>query len=199
MDHIMTSCTTSDDALLNWTLAKRKMIVHKYGTLGGHAHAHAALLSDASTDAIVVMPTLDERTDEYDYSEVSVPFSSVAFSSSLALGRDMPQFWVIDSACSINLTTFRGDFVTFDPPSVTSHNGSVGADVKGCGKVHIITLLVSCLSIRRIVHAMYTLDMSSRSAHRIVCRLSVSWMHTHSGCEFIFPTHLELGQLMVST
>jgi hypothetical protein len=32
MTHIMSSCTASDDALLKWTLAKRKIIVHKYGT-----------------------------------------------------------------------------------------------------------------------------------------------------------------------
>jgi hypothetical protein len=31
-NHFMSSCTTSDDALLKWTLAKRKMIVQKYGT-----------------------------------------------------------------------------------------------------------------------------------------------------------------------
>jgi hypothetical protein len=32
MDHIMSSCTPADDALLKWTLAKREMIVQKYGT-----------------------------------------------------------------------------------------------------------------------------------------------------------------------
>jgi hypothetical protein len=33
-DHILSSCTALDDALLrSLTLAKRKMIIHKYGTL----------------------------------------------------------------------------------------------------------------------------------------------------------------------
>jgi hypothetical protein len=30
LDHIMSSCAASDDAVLKWTRAKRKMIVHKY-------------------------------------------------------------------------------------------------------------------------------------------------------------------------
>jgi hypothetical protein len=92
LNHIMSSCTTSDDALLKWILAKRNMIIQKYGTPCGSASAHAALLSDVSTD------DLEECTNEYDDTEVSVPFSSVAFSSSLAPGRDLSQFWVVDSA-----------------------------------------------------------------------------------------------------
>jgi hypothetical protein len=35
LNHILFSCTTSDDALLKCTLAKRKMSVQKYGTPGG--------------------------------------------------------------------------------------------------------------------------------------------------------------------
>jgi hypothetical protein len=88
-NHIMSSCTTSDDALVKWTLAKRRMIILKYGTLGGHAPAHAALLSDVPTYDLEVVPTLVECTDEYDDIEVSVPFSSVVFSSSLAPSRDL--------------------------------------------------------------------------------------------------------------
>jgi hypothetical protein len=57
LDHILLSCTASDDALLKWTIAKRKMIIQKYGTLGGTALAHAALLSDVYTDDTDVMPT----------------------------------------------------------------------------------------------------------------------------------------------
>jgi hypothetical protein len=45
-DHILSSSTSPDDALLRWTLAKRKVIIHKYGALGGSHSAHAALLSD---------------------------------------------------------------------------------------------------------------------------------------------------------
>jgi hypothetical protein len=66
LNHIMSSCSTSDNALLKWTLAKRKMIVQNHGTHGGNAFAHAALLSDVSTDDNKIMPTLDEYTDEYD-------------------------------------------------------------------------------------------------------------------------------------
>jgi hypothetical protein len=93
LNHILSSCAASNDAILKWTLAKRKMTIHKYGTPRGHALAHAALLSDVPTNDLEVMPTLEECTDEYDDNEVSVPFSSVAFSSSLALGRGLSQFF----------------------------------------------------------------------------------------------------------
>jgi hypothetical protein len=43
LDHILSSCSALDDALMRWTLAKRKMIIQKYGTHGGSASAHAAL------------------------------------------------------------------------------------------------------------------------------------------------------------
>jgi hypothetical protein len=55
------------------------MIVQKYGSLGGSASAHAALMSDVPADDADVMPTLEDCTDEYDDTEVSVPFSFVAF------------------------------------------------------------------------------------------------------------------------
>jgi hypothetical protein len=35
------------------------------------------------------MPTMEECIDEYDDTEVGAPFISVAFSSSLAHGRDL--------------------------------------------------------------------------------------------------------------
>jgi hypothetical protein len=41
---------------------------------------------------LVVLPTLEECTKEYDNTKVSVPFTSVAFSSSLALGCDLFEF-----------------------------------------------------------------------------------------------------------
>jgi hypothetical protein len=115
-DYIVSSCTAPDDALLRWTLAKRKMIVQKYGAPGGSHSAYAALLSDVPADDSDSLPTLEECTDENDDTEVSVPFSSAAFSSSLIPGRNLSQFWVIDSACSINLTAFKSDFVRFTPP-----------------------------------------------------------------------------------
>jgi hypothetical protein len=34
LNHMMSSCTASYDALLKWTLAKRKMTILKYGTPG---------------------------------------------------------------------------------------------------------------------------------------------------------------------
>jgi hypothetical protein len=83
MDHIMSSCIAPDDALMRWTIAKRKMIILKYGAPAGSHSAHAALLSDVPADDSDSLPTLEECTDEYDDTEVSVPFSSVAFSSSL--------------------------------------------------------------------------------------------------------------------
>jgi hypothetical protein len=92
LNHIMFSCTTSDDALLKWALAKRKKTIQKYGTPGGSASAHDALMSDVPTDDANVLPTLEECTDEYEYTEVSVPFTFVAFSSSIAPGRGLFQF-----------------------------------------------------------------------------------------------------------
>jgi hypothetical protein len=112
------------------------MIIQKYGTPGGTAPAHDALLSDVPTDDPDVTPTLEECTYEYDDTAMSVPFTSVAFSSSLALGRDLSQFWVIGCAFSINLAAFQSDFVTFAPPSAPSRVGGVGVDVAQFGFPH---------------------------------------------------------------
>ena len=81
------------------------MIIQKYGTLDDIAIAHAALLGDVSTYDTDVMPTLEECTDGYDDTEVSVPFTWVALSSSLAHGRDLSPFLVMNSTFSINLAT----------------------------------------------------------------------------------------------
>jgi hypothetical protein len=125
----------------------------KYGTPDGTAPTHVTLLSDMSHDdshvhASLDMPTLEECTDEYDDKEVSDSFNYVAFSSSLALGRDLSRLWVVDSACSINSTDSRDDFVKFDPPSGSSRVGSVGVDVKGSGTVHIVIPLMSGQFVR---------------------------------------------------
>jgi hypothetical protein len=111
----MSSYTALDDALLRWTLGKRKMITRKYGTPGGFPSAHAAMLSDVPADDADSLPTLEDCTNEYDDTDVSVLVTSVAFSSPLTPGRDLSQIWVDDSACSINLTAFRSDFATFIP------------------------------------------------------------------------------------
>jgi hypothetical protein len=92
MDHILSSSTAPDDALLWWTLAKRKMIIQKNGAPGGSHSAHAALLSDVPADDSDSLPALEECTDEYDDTEVSVPLSSIAFSSSLKLKLKLKLF-----------------------------------------------------------------------------------------------------------
>jgi hypothetical protein len=79
LDHILSSSSALDDALLRWTLAKRNMIIKKYGTPGGSTSAHAALLSDVTAYDTDGLPTLEDCTDEYDDTEVSVPFNSMAF------------------------------------------------------------------------------------------------------------------------
>jgi hypothetical protein len=90
----MSACTATDDAILKWNLAKREITAQKYGAAGGTTSAHAALLSDvhvddAPADDTDSLPTLEDCADDYDDDEVSVPFISVAFSSSLAPGRNL--------------------------------------------------------------------------------------------------------------
>jgi hypothetical protein len=199
LNHIMSPCIASDDALLKWTLVKRKMIFQKYGTRGGSASAHVALLSDVPTYEVDVLPTLEDCTDEYDDTQVSVPITYVVFSSSIAPGRDLSQLWGVDSLYSINLTAFRHDFVTFDPPSTSFRVGGVGVDVKGSGSVRLSVLLDSGQIIHRTVHALYTPDLPSRHAQHIGRLLIVSWMQSHSGCEIIFPTDADTGLIVVPT
>jgi hypothetical protein len=130
---------------------------------------------------------------------VSAPFSSIASSSSLALRRDLSQFRVVDSACSINLTAFRSDFVTLAPPSAPSRVGGVGVDVQGSVSVRISIRLASCQTTHRTIHAMYIPDLSSRSAQHIGRLLSVNWMQSHNGCEFLFPIDSDNGLFVVPT
>jgi hypothetical protein len=175
------------------------MIVEKYGSPRGPHYAHSELLSDVPTDDIDVLPTLEENTDDYDDTQVSVSFTFVAFSSSIAPGRDLSHLWVVDSACSINLTALRHNFVTFDPPSTPSRVGGVGVDVKGSGTLRASILLASGQIIHCADHALYTYDLSSRSTQRIGRLLSVSWMQSHTDCEFIFPTDADIGLIVVPT
>jgi hypothetical protein len=65
------------------------MIIQKYDTLGGNADAHADMLSDVPTDDTEAMPIFEECTEGYDDNEVSAPFSSFTFLSSLAHGRNL--------------------------------------------------------------------------------------------------------------
>jgi hypothetical protein len=91
LNHLMSACTAPDDAILKWNLAKRKMLVRKYGAPGGTTSAHAAPLSDvpaddAPGDDADSLSTLEDCADDCDDDEVSVPFNYVAFSSSLTPG-----------------------------------------------------------------------------------------------------------------
>jgi hypothetical protein len=122
--------------MLKWTLAKRKMIMHKHGTPGTNVSTHAILLSDVPHDdphetASEDMPTLGEFTDVYDVKKVSISLTSFALSSSFTPGCHISAFRVVDSACSITLSAVRIDFVTFEAPSGPSRVGGVGVDVKG--------------------------------------------------------------------
>jgi hypothetical protein len=183
LNHLMSAYTAPDDAILKWNLAKRKMTVQKCGAPGGTTSAHAALQSDVPADDVPAddtdsLPTLEDCADDYDDDDVSVPFNSVAFSSSLAPCRNLSQLWVVDSACSINLTALRDDFVKFTPPSAPSRVGGVGVDVEGSGSVRISVRLAYGQLIHRIVYALYTPDLSSRSAQRIGRLLSTRCKRT---------------------
>jgi hypothetical protein len=76
--------------LLKWTLAKRRMIVQKYGTPSEHASHNARLSdvhqSDADIDATGAGPSEMECTYEYDDIEASGTFSSVPLSASTPPG-----------------------------------------------------------------------------------------------------------------
>jgi hypothetical protein len=203
-DHIMSSCMASDEVVFKWNVARRKMIIHRYGSLGGTASTHIVLMSDVPLDDSLVHASLDMSTlegciDEHDDIEVSVPFTYVAFSSSLTPSCDLSKSWIVYSACSINLTAFRGDFVSLELPWGSSRIGYVGVDVMGSGTIHIAILLLSSTIIRRNVHVLYTLDLSSRYAQRIGRLLSGSWMNSHPGCKFISPTDSVVGLLEVPT
>jgi hypothetical protein len=168
MDHILSSCTSPDDALLRWTLAKRKMIIHKYGAPSGSAFGHAALLSEVTADDPAGLPTLEDYTDEYDDTEVSVLFNYVAFSSSLAPGRELSQFWVFDSACSINLTAFRGDFVTFTlpPPLPLAWVGSVSTwTLALCGSLLDLPPAGYSPHNTRTIHPQHVFSLCSMHRH----------------------------------
>jgi hypothetical protein len=156
--------------------------------------------SDTNGDAPGAGPLKMECTDECDDTEVSVTFSDVAFSVSTPPGRDLYQFWVVDCAYSINLTAFRSDFVSFDPPSGTSRVGGVGVDVRGSGNVEIAIPVVSGQIIEHCnIHALCTPDLSARFAQRIARLVIVNWMQSHSGCELLFPSDSDIGMLLVPT
>jgi hypothetical protein len=59
--------------------------------------------------------------------------------------------------------------------------------VLGSGNVRLAIPLASRQIIHRTIYALYTPDLSSRSARRIGRLLRVSWMHSYCGCKFLFP------------
>jgi hypothetical protein len=50
MDHILSSFTVYDAALMKLSIAKRKIIIQKYGSHGSIEASHTTLLSDVSQD-----------------------------------------------------------------------------------------------------------------------------------------------------
>jgi hypothetical protein len=137
--------------------------------------------------------------DEYDDTAVSVSFTSVALTPHASSVTDLSDSWVVDSECFVNLTAFRSHFSEFNPSSRHSTVGGVGVYVLGSCTIRVPICLVSGQTVFRQVRALYTPNLSSRSAHRISRLLSVAWMKKHSGCEFSFPTNFDSGMLLVTT
>jgi hypothetical protein len=142
----MSSCTASGAALLKLPIAKRKLIIQKYGTPRLTPLMHTTplrdILHDISRDALDA-PTLGKITEKYADTQVSGSFAYVALSSSLPPHPYLFQFWVVDSACSINLTAFRDHVVSFEPPSGSSRVGGVSVNVISSGHVRLAIPLVS--------------------------------------------------------
>jgi hypothetical protein len=181
-NHVWSTCKAPYADILHWTLAKRKHIVEKYaGQPPPTTH-----LSDVSADMASVEDATDgeplayDMQDEYDDTSVSTSFASVAFASSASFVADLSDYWVVDYVCSVNLTALRSDFSDFHSPSRRSTVSGVGVTMQGSGDVRIPICLVSGQPVFRRVHALYTPDLSSRSAQNISRLLSVSWMHKHS-------------------
>jgi hypothetical protein len=137
------------------------MIIQKYGVPSNIA-ARTALPSDAPHDDAPLVhgdePLVQECTDVYDDTKASVPFGSIAFSSSLTHGCDLSQLWVVDSASSTNLTAFHTNLHLW-----IHRVGGVGVDVMGSGKDRLPVLLVSRMVIHRTIHALYTLGTTHRA------------------------------------
>jgi hypothetical protein len=200
-NHVWSTCKAPNADVLRWTLAKRKHIAEKYAgqppptTHLSHVPADMASVEDATDCG----PHEYDMENEYDDTAVSTSFACVAFASSASSIANFSDHWVVDSACSVNVTAFRYDFSDFHPPSRRSTVGGVGVTVQGSGTVRILICLVSGHTVFRRVHALYTPYLSSRSAQHISRLLSISWMQKHSGCESSFPTDTDSGMLLVTT
>jgi hypothetical protein len=84
------------------------------------------------------------------------------------------------------------------PPGST-RIGGVGVNVQGSGTIRLAIPIVSDHIIHRTIHALFTPDLSSRSAQRIGRLFGISWMQTHCGCEILFPIDYDIGLLVVPT
>jgi hypothetical protein len=82
--------------------------------------------------------------DEYDDIAVIVSFTFVAFASCASSVANLPEYLVVDSACSVNLTPFRSDFSDFHPSSRHSTVGGVGVFVMDSGIVRVTMRLLVC-------------------------------------------------------
>jgi hypothetical protein len=111
----------------------------------------------------------------------------------------MSQCWVVDSACSINLSVHHSNSITFTTASDPSTVGGVGVIIQGSGIVRLHIQLQSRAVITRIIHTMFTPDLITRSSHGIMRLLSVSCLQRHCGCEISFPNDTDIGLLNVPT
>jgi hypothetical protein len=108
-NHVWSTCIALAADVLRWTLAKRKQIAEKYaGQPPPTAHlsdfpTHVASEGDAAAEDAMEY----DMQDEYDDTKVGTSFASVAFASATAPVADLSDYWVVDSACSVNLTSFR--------------------------------------------------------------------------------------------
>jgi hypothetical protein len=200
-NHVWSTCKAPDADVLRWTVAKRKQIAEKYA----RQPPPTAHLSDVHADMASVEDATDgepldyDMHDECDDTEVSTSFAYVAFASFASSVANLSDYWVVDSACSVNLTAFRSDFSECHSSSSRSTVCGVGVTKQGSGIARIPICVVSGQTVFRCVHALYTPDLSSRSAQHVNRLLSVIWMQKHFGCEFSFPTNSDSGMLLVTT
>jgi hypothetical protein len=106
---------------------------------------------------------------------------------------DILQFWAVDSGCSSHLTAFRHGFVSLGPTSGSTHVGGVAVNVMGIGQIRL------AIPIHRTIHGLYSSELPSPSTQHIGRLLGVSWMQSHIGCDFLFPTNYNVGLVLGST
>jgi hypothetical protein len=196
-DHRGSDCKATDAQILKWQRYKITTLDNHYN----HPKSPTAHLSEIVDDTIATVDSVvDVEEDPLSDYIVSSPLCPVAL---LSLQRPPPtslsQCWVVDSACSINLSAHRTDFITFQPSTDHSTVGGVGVAIKGSGTVRIKIQLQSGSIITRDLFTLFTPALIARSSQGISILLSVSWMQKHCGCEFSFPPATDIGLLIVPT